>query len=180
VIWGKPIRRAARMVLKRILVAGMLLPAALAQSPAAKAPAAPAPAAIPAKSVPTATSSRYRPDRFPKRAKDFYQMIWGIDSLAAKSAESGEVIRFSYRVLDPAKAKTLNDKMLEPYLLDERARVRLVIPALEKVGKLRQTSPPEAGKAYWMVFSNKGRLVKPGDRVNVVIGNFRANGLLVQ
>jgi hypothetical protein len=28
-----------------------------------------------------------------------------------------------------------------------------------------------------MVFSNKGRLVKRGDRVNVVIGEFRADGL---
>jgi hypothetical protein len=30
-----------------------------------------------------------------------------------------------------------------------------------------------------MAFSNKGRLVKRGDRVNVVIGQFRAEGLVV-
>jgi hypothetical protein len=30
-----------------------------------------------------------------------------------------------------------------------------------------------------MAFSNKGRLVKRGDRVNVVIGKFRADGLVV-
>lgn len=107
-------------------------------------------------------------------------MVWGVDSLTVKSAESGEIIRFSYRVLDPAKAKVLNDKKNEPSLIDPQAGVRLVIPSLEKVGKLRQSSDPEAGKAYWMAFSNKGRPVKPGHRVTIVIGNFRADGLIVR
>lgn len=60
------------------------------------------------------------------------------------------------------------------------AGVKLVVPSLEKVGKLRQSSTPQAGKMYWMAFSNKGGLVKPGHRVNVVIGEFRAKGLIVQ
>ena len=57
--------------------------------------------------------------------------------------------------------------------------VKLVVPDMEKVGKLRQSSTPEAGKAYWMVFSNKGKFVKHGDHVNVVIGRFHADGLVV-
>jgi hypothetical protein len=106
-------------------------------------------------------------------------MVWGVDSLVLKWAESGEVIRFSYRVLDPAKAKALNDKKAEPALIDPKAGVKLVVPSLEKVGQLRQTGTPEAGKSYWMAFSNKGRLVKKGDHVDVVIGKFRAQGLVV-
>jgi hypothetical protein len=94
--------------------------------------------------------------------------------------ESGEIIRFAYRVLDAAKAQTLNDKKAEPSLIDPRSGVSLVIPSLEKVGKLRQSSTPVAGKSYWMAFSNKGRLVKRGDHVNVVIGQFRADGLVVE
>jgi hypothetical protein len=97
-----------------------------------------------------------------------------------KSAESGEIIRFSYRVLDPEKAKTLNDKKNEPSLIDPRAGVKLVVPSLEKVGKLRQSSTPLAGKVYWMAFSNKGGYVKPGHKVSVEIGQFRADGLVVQ
>jgi len=54
-----------------------------------------------------------------------------------------------------------------------------VVPSLEKVGQLRQSSTPQVGKSYWMAFSNKGRLVKRGDRVSVVIGRFRADGLVV-
>jgi len=57
--------------------------------------------------------------------------------------------------------------------------MRTVVPALENVGQLRQSAPPEAGKSYWMVFSNKGRLVKRGDHVSVVIGDFHADGLVV-
>jgi hypothetical protein len=96
-----------------------------------------------------------------------------------KWTESGEVIRFSYRVLDAEKAKALNDKKNEPSLIDPQAGVKLVVPSLEKVGQLRQSSPPEAGKAYWMAFSNKGRRVKRGDHVDVVIGSFQAQGLVV-
>jgi hypothetical protein len=82
-------------------------------------------------------------------------------------------------VLDAEKAKALNDKKNEPSLIDPAAGVKLVVPALEKVGQLRQSATPEAGKAYWMAFSNKGRRVKRGDHVDVVIGKFQAQGLVV-
>ena len=123
--------------------------------------------------------SSYRPNRFAGRAGTYYRLVWGVDSLAVRWTESGEVIKFTYQVLDPDKAKTLNDKKLEPSLIDQKAGVKLVVPALEKVGQLRQTSTPEAGKSYWMAFSNKGRHVKRGDRVSVVIGSFHADGLVV-
>ena len=121
----------------------------------------------------------YRPQRFAGRAGTYYRLVWGIDGLSVKSAEAGEVIRFTYQVLDVNKAKMLNDKKLEPSLIDEQAHVKLVVPQMDKVGKLRQSSPPEAGRTYWMLFSNKGGYVKRGDKVNIVIGEFRADGLVV-
>jgi hypothetical protein len=106
--------------------------------------------------------------------------MWGVDSLSVKAVESGEIIRFSYRVMDSTLAKTVNDKSLEPALIDPEAGVSLVVPSLEQVGMLRQSSKtPEVGKSYWMAFSNSGRRVKRGDRVNIVIGQFHANGLVV-
>jgi hypothetical protein len=159
---------------------------ASAQTSAPPAPAPPTPAARAAQggqaSAPakrSAKASRYRPDRFAGRAGTYYRMVWGVDSLAVKWGESGEVIRFTYHVLDADKAKVLNDKKFEPSLIDPQAGVKLVVPALENVGQLRQSAPPEAGKSYWMVFSNKGRLVKRGDHVSVVIGDFHADGLVV-
>ena len=50
---------------------------------------------------------------------------------------------------------------------------------MENIGKLRQSTPAEEGKSYWIAFSNKGRRVKRGDHVSVVIGQFRADGLVV-
>jgi hypothetical protein len=178
-----------------LLVAGANARSAAQNSPAPTQPSTPAPAnAAPAQSpqvnqapaAPGAKSStavvpyRYRAHPVPKRAQEYYALVWGVDSFSVKSTESGEIIRFSYRILDADKAKMLNDKKNQPALIDPQAGVSLVVPTLEKVGQLRQSTSPEAGKVYWMAFSNKGRYVKPGHHVNIVIGNFRADGLIVR
>lgn len=133
--------------------------------------------------VPTAQAahpSHYAPSHFPKRAAMYYETIWGVDSLSVKAAESGQLIRFSYRILDPAKAHNFNDVSIEASLIVPSKGVKLVVPSLEKVGLLRQRNTPEPGKRYWMAFSNPRLTVKRGDRVNVVIGQFHANGLVVE
>jgi hypothetical protein len=158
---------------------GTALGASLADSPQSKEKTTTA-AGTPTTARPVAAAPyRYKPDRFAGRAGAYYKLVWGVDSLAVRWAESGEVIRFNYRVLDAQKAATLNDEKAEPSLIDPRAGVSLVVPSLEKVGKLRQSESPEEGKSYWMAFSNKGRLVKRGDRVNIVLGQFHADGLVV-
>ncbi len=158
------IRLLAGVLASNILV---LQAGAQSRAPAGKPPAA-------------AHSIRYRPDPFAGRAGTYYKLVWGVDSLSVKSTESGEIVRFAYQVLDADKAKALNDKKFEPSLIDPQAGVKLVVPALEQVGQLRQSATPEAGKVYWMAFSNKGRRVKRGDRVDVVIGRFHADGLVVE
>ena len=158
--------------LKRMLLAGVLA-GGFAVSAAAAEPVAPA------KAQAAPRASRYRPDRFAGRAGKYYERVWGVDSLSVRLAESGQIVRFSYRVLNPARASALNDGKSEPSLIDPRAGVSLVVPRMEKIGQLRQTGTAEEGKAYWMAFSNKGRPVKKGDRVDVVIGQFRAQGLVV-
>lgn len=123
--------------------------------------------------------TRYTRNRFPKRAESYYGVVWGLESLNVKAVESGALIRFSYRVLDPEKAKLLNDKKTEAFLEAPARNVKLSIPSLEKVGQLRQGTTEQSGKSYWMAFSNPRRTVKPGDHVNIVIGTFHANGLMV-
>lgn len=168
----KPVTPAGVLVLAGLFVVNNL---AFSQSQ-------PAPAnkpTTPAQGAGSVSHSPYRPNRVSKRAGEYYSLVWGVDSLAVKWTESGEVIRFTYRVLDPGKAKVLNDKKNQPVLVDPQAGVKLVVPSLEKVGQLRQSSDPEAGKSYWMAFSNKGRPVKKGDHVTVEIGTFKAEGLVV-
>jgi hypothetical protein len=110
----------------------------------------------------------------------YYQGVWGVGELHVKVAESGQLIRFNYQVFDPNKAAALNDKKAEPALYDAQGRVKLSVPQMEKVGKLRQESTPKAGMTYWMAFSNPTLAVKRGHRVDVVIGGFRATNLVVE
>lgn len=124
-------------------------------------------------------SARYPSGRLAGNAGRYYRLVWGIDAMTVRLVESGELVRFTWRVLDPQRAALLNDKRIEPALRDPQAGVSLVVPVLDKIGPLRQGFAPEAGKSYWMVFSNKGRLVKRGDRVSIVVGTFRADGLVV-
>jgi hypothetical protein len=140
---------------------------------------APAQARAPARAAPE-TARTNLAKHVPMREQMYYQGYWGVDSLKVKYTESGEIIRFSYTVVDPVKAAPLNDKNVEPSLIDPQAGVRLVVPQMEKIGALRQSSTPSAGKSYWMAFSNSGRRVRPGDRVDLEIGNFRAQGLVVE
>jgi len=134
----------------------------------------------PAKHVTSGSPMRYQPDRFAGRAGRYYSLVWGVVGISVKAVESGELIRFSYHVLDGEKAKPINDKNAEPGLIDPVHNIKLVIPSLEKVGQLRQSGTPEAGRSYWMAFSNPHRTVKRGDRVNVVIGQFHVDGLVVE
>jgi hypothetical protein len=172
----KVILKTTSLLLAGVLASSILVLTAGAQSPAPTGTTAPGgkPAAA------AGAAFRNPPPRMANRARAFYGLVWGVDSLSVKAVESGEIIRFVYHVIDADKAKTLNDKKLEPALIDPDKGVKLVVPSLEKVGFLRQTSTPVEGKSYWMAFSNSGRLVRRGDRVNVVIGQFHADNLVVE
>ena len=119
-------------------------------------------------------------NRLSQRAEMYYQSVWGVGELRVKVAESGQLIRFDYRVLDPVKASALNNKKVEPELFDAQAGVKLVVPQMEKIGKLRKESSPKLGMTYWMAFSNPTLAVKRGHHVDVVIGTFRADNLVVE
>jgi hypothetical protein len=139
--------------------------------------------AKPSQAAPPAQPAVWRGSQlnhFPQRERVYYQGVWGVDELRVKTAESGKLIRFDYRIVDPAKAAPLNDKKAQPQLFDAQAGVKLVVPQLPNVGLLRQSSTPKEGMIYWMAFSNPTRAVKRGHHVDVVIGSFRATNLLVE
>src|SRR5438132_12147651 len=114
-------------MIRSILLAGALLCGAVwaQEAPPPSTPAKPGKTDTPAtrsstpsgqSSVPR-TPSRYHPDRFAGRAGSYYRLVWGVDSLAVKWVESGEVLRFTYRVLDPNKASALTEKQNEQLLI---------------------------------------------------------------
>jgi hypothetical protein len=137
-------------------------------------------AATAAKPTPVGASTHFQPNWTPRRKAAYFGLVWGVDSFYVKAVESGELIRFGSRVLDADEARKLNNKDVEAFLISPAAHVRLVVPSLEKVGQLRQVGTPEVGRSYWMAFSNPGRPAMRGDRVDVVIGPFHAEGLIVE
>jgi hypothetical protein len=109
----------------------------------------------------------------------YYKRNWGVEIIGVKPVSSGFMLAFRYRVLDPAKAKVLNDRHSKAYLRDEASGTVLSVPAMENVGELRTGAAPEADRTYFMIFGNPGRLVKSGSRVTVVAGNLHVDGLIV-
>lgn len=175
---GSVARLFAGMLAGVVLVApAPARPRPAEQSAATATAVASADAAAPTRARKT---SPYRPEKLTYKAKNYYVASWGIDRLKVNHTASGNLIRFSFRITEPAKAAVLTDKNATPYLFGQRSRALLSIPAMEKIGPLRQSGAAKAGQEYWMTFSNKGNLVRRGDRVNVVIGRFHADGLVVE
>jgi hypothetical protein len=158
----------ANLVLGCVLA--VLTPVGLAQTPASTTLAANG----------IHRTSPYHGMQTSEKARAYYPAAWGVDHLRASYTSSGNLIRFSYHVVEPKLAKALGTHESTPYLFAPRSRAVLQIPTMEKIGQLRQLNAAEAGKEYWMVFSNKGNPVRRGDRVNVIIGKFHADGLLVE
>jgi len=176
---------ARRMLL--VTVASSVFVSGALEVLSAQAPKSATPAQAVAPAGPSAAAGQPAPawegsqlNRLSRRAEMYYEGVWGVGELRVKVAESGELIRFNYRVLDPAKAAALNDKKAKPELDDAQAGVKLSVPQMEKIGDLRQSSTPKAGMTYWMAFANPTLVVKRGHRVDVVIGSFRANNLVVE
>ena len=147
---------------------------------AAQADAEPSAAAPPASSPSARKKSPYRPESVPRTGRSYLAATTGVSDLKVRRTNAGNLIRFSYRVDNVDHAKALNDRKATPYLIGHTSHAVLQVPVMDKVGPLRQSTAPEAGKEYWMVFSNKGDVIKTGERVSVVIGSFRVDGLLVE
>jgi len=109
----------------------------------------------------------------------YFKRNWGIEVIGVHPVSSGYMLNFRYRIVDPVKAKSLNDMKSKAYVIDDVTGTRLAVPAMEKVGELRSGNTPQADRIYFMIFGNPGKLVKPGGKVSVVVGNFRVDGLVV-
>jgi hypothetical protein len=90
------------------------------------------------------------------------------------------MLDFRYRVLDTTKAAPLFARRTKPVLLHAASGARLGVPRPPTTGPLRNSNPPIPDRTYFMFFANPGRLIKQGDTVTVVIGDFRAEDLTVQ
>jgi len=105
---------------------------------------------------------------------------WGVEIVWIRQTAAGYMLDFRYRVLDAEKAAPLFKRKTKPYLIHQASGAQFVVPNPPKTGPLRTSDPPKEGITYWMFFANPGRYMKPGDKVTVVIGDFRAENLTVE
>jgi hypothetical protein len=113
------------------------------------------------------------------REKSYIKRKWGVEVLFVRRTAAGYMVEFRYKVLDPEKAKALFVRKTKPVLTHVETGTELVVPTPAKTGALRNSDVPLADHTYWMFFSNKGNVVQPGDRVNIRIGDFLLEGLVV-
>lgn len=158
-------------------VAALLLLAFLPSAPRAAGVPVQRVAVRTAKARPAARAAT--PADWQARRGRWFQRNWGVDIVGVRRVASGYMLRFDYRVLDPVKAAVLGDHAARPYLIDESSRTALSVPAMENVGELRQTGAQQPDRTYYVLFGNPGRLVKHGSKVTLVVGSFRAEGLVV-
>lgn len=108
---------------------------------------------------------------------------WGVAVESLRPSGAGNLLDFRYRIKDPDKAVQLVDRRNKPYLIDQESGKVLAVPNTAKVGPLRQTlryGKPKDDRVYFVLFGNPGGMVKSGDQVTVVIGDFRAENLTVE
>jgi hypothetical protein len=153
-----------------ILLSGQVAHASAADVAAPRRPAKGAPA----KAKPETLAS------WQARHGLFFRRNWGVEIVGVRRVSSGLMLRFDYRVLDPARAVGLNDKKARAYLIDEATQTALSVPAMENVGELRQVAPYQPNRTYFIIFGNPGGLVKHNSRVTLVVGSLRAEGLVVE
>lgn len=113
------------------------------------------------------------------RANTLMKRQWGIEPMYVRQTAAGYMLEFRYRVIDPVKAGPLFERQIKPLLTHAESGTKLIVPTPAKTGALRNSNPPLAGHTYWMYFANPGKLVKPGEHVNIEIGDFRLEGAVV-
>ena len=106
---------------------------------------------------------------------------WGMEVVGLYPAVGGRVLDLRYKILDPVKAALLPNEPGGIYLIDEATGATTKLPNSPKTGSIPQNPQKlEAGRTYSFSFPNQGGRFKSGNKVTLVIGNFRAENLSVQ
>jgi hypothetical protein len=105
---------------------------------------------------------------------------WGIEITSLRLTSNDHMLDYRYRVLDADKATDLFKRQIKPYLIHQETGQVMAVPETAKLGPLRNSNIPQEGKIYWMFFGNAGNLIQAGDKVTVVIGEFRVEDLVVE
>jgi hypothetical protein len=107
---------------------------------------------------------------------------WGVKIESLRTSAAGNLLDFRFRIIDPEKASYLVDRRNKAYMIDQASGKVLSVPTTAKVGPMRQTvryGLPKKDRIYFILFGNP-HLIKPGDKATVVIGDFKAENIVVE
>jgi hypothetical protein len=130
--------------------------------------------------VPVSNAAPARHAAHNQKQELYFERRYGIGQLRVHSIASGASVEFRCQVLDTEKAKALKDTRAAPVMIERKTGTKLSVAATDNNGKPPQSAAPEAGREYQLVFGNRGKIVKPGNLVDVVIGTVHMSGLIVE
>jgi hypothetical protein len=105
---------------------------------------------------------------------------WGVQPKTIRLTGAGQFLDFRYKIIDPEKAAPVVDRKNKAYLLDQESGKVLPVP-VTKIGPMRATTrEAKQNREYFVLFGNVNKEIKKGDKVTVVIGEFRAENMVVE
>jgi heme-binding NEAT domain protein len=104
---------------------------------------------------------------------------WGIKVESARLSAGGYMVDFRFRVLNAGKAAKLFDRRIKPHMIDQATGARFIVPSPPKVGQLRSGGNIKENRIYFIFFANPAKYVKSGNKITVVVGDFKAENIVV-
>jgi hypothetical protein len=105
----------------------------------------------------------------------------GIKPFGVLLTAAGTMLQFRYLVVDPGKSGPVFDQKIKTYLVDQASGASFGVSTDTKFGPLRSSSrAPVAGKEYFILFANPNRVVKRGNKVTIVIGDYKIEQVTVE
>ena len=105
---------------------------------------------------------------------------WGIEILGVRSTAANYMLDFRYRVIDAEKANPLFRRKSRPQLIEQETGAQMGVYSSPKTGPMRTTNMPKNDRNYFILFANPGKQIKVGNKVTVVIDDFKAENITVQ
>ncbi|MEW5729399.1 MAG: hypothetical protein AB1918_16345 [Pseudomonadota bacterium] len=105
----------------------------------------------------------------------------GIEVVAVRLTAAGTMVDLRLTVSDPERAARVLGGGLTPLLRMKGSGKALAVPAPAKIGPLKATSGKlERGRSYFVLFGNPGRMVRPGQKVDLRFGPYLIPDLTVE
>lgn len=105
---------------------------------------------------------------------------WGMQVKGIRLTAADYMLDFRYHVTDSEKASSILSRQEKATLIHQESGTVMQVPRT-RLGAMRQTSvKPAVGRDYLIFFANRNGLIKTGDKVTVIIGNFKIKDLVVE